>query len=194
MDRDVDVIRVDDTTVKGLRDQLLVLVGAGDADGGFPILRQDEGGSRMVGFIGASELEHALSTCILFRCRLCGVLRALAGIVADEADSAVHFQRERRFGFGEVSSSSISSLTTAEVGRAVVDPFDFSVYMDQVREAALACSLLLARWSVVADADDARARAGAVDGAGEFAAGGRAPVLREAGGAVRRRLGRGRLL
>ena len=72
MDRDVDVIRVDDTTVKGLRDQILVLVGAGDADGGFPILRQDEGDSRMVGFIGASELEHALSTCILFRCRLWG--------------------------------------------------------------------------------------------------------------------------
>ena len=69
---------------------------------------------------------------------VCGVLKALAGIVADEADSAVHFQRERRFGFGEVSSSSISSLTTAEVGRAVVDPFDFSVYMDQVRGAALA--------------------------------------------------------
>ena len=30
-------------------------------DGGFPILRHDEEGSRMVGYIGANELEHALS-------------------------------------------------------------------------------------------------------------------------------------
>lgn len=46
-----------------LRDKLLALNMSGNDDGGFPILRSDSGGdgSRMVGYIGASELEHALS-------------------------------------------------------------------------------------------------------------------------------------
>jgi len=50
-------------TVKTLRDQLLTLTASENDDGGFPILRHDTnaGGMRMVGFIGANELEHALS-------------------------------------------------------------------------------------------------------------------------------------
>ena len=56
------MIRADRTnTVKGLRDKLQELVNAGNSDSGFPILRPDEEGMRMVGYIGANELEHALS-------------------------------------------------------------------------------------------------------------------------------------
>ena len=64
MDRDVDVIQIEHVnTVRVLRDKLAKLVAAGFADTGFPILRGGEdGGSRMLGFIGGSELEHALST------------------------------------------------------------------------------------------------------------------------------------
>jgi chloride channel 3/4/5 len=46
--------------VKTLRDQLLGLV-MNDYDSGFPILKHDLNGSRMVGYIGTNELEHALS-------------------------------------------------------------------------------------------------------------------------------------
>ncbi|KAF8264176.1 chloride channel [Lactarius quietus] len=62
MDRDVEVIHIERlNTVRTLRDQLAKLVGAGFTDTGFPILRGEEDGSaRMVGFIGGSELEHAL--------------------------------------------------------------------------------------------------------------------------------------
>ncbi len=61
-DRDVEVIRVDHTnTVKRLRDKLQELVESGNSDSGFPILRPDGEGTRMVGYIGANELEHALS-------------------------------------------------------------------------------------------------------------------------------------
>ncbi len=61
-DREVEVIRVENNnTVKYLRDKLQTLILAGNDDSGFPILREDEGGSRMVGYIGANELEHALS-------------------------------------------------------------------------------------------------------------------------------------
>lgn len=63
-DRDVDVIRVDrDNTVESLRDQLQNLLISGHDDAGFPILSspKDDGGSRLVGYIGANELEHALS-------------------------------------------------------------------------------------------------------------------------------------
>lgn len=62
-ERDVDVIRVDESnTVKSLRDKLQSLLNSGNDDSGFPILRPDDRESRLVGYIGASELEHALST------------------------------------------------------------------------------------------------------------------------------------
>jgi chloride channel 3/4/5 len=55
------VIRLDKkNTVKSLRDQLFALTASGNDDSGFPILRTDNG-LRMVGYIGANELEHALS-------------------------------------------------------------------------------------------------------------------------------------
>jgi chloride channel 3/4/5 len=64
-DRDVEVIRVDrENTVESLRDQLQALLCAGHDDVGFPILKKDkddEEGTRMMGYIGANELEHALS-------------------------------------------------------------------------------------------------------------------------------------
>ena len=50
-----------ENTVKNLRDQLQVVVSAGCGDGGFPILQREHGGSKMIGYIGVSELEHALS-------------------------------------------------------------------------------------------------------------------------------------
>jgi chloride channel 3/4/5 len=64
MDRDVEVIHVGQpNTVRTLRDQLAKLVAAGYSVTGFPILQSDlTGESRMLGFIGGNELEHALST------------------------------------------------------------------------------------------------------------------------------------
>jgi hypothetical protein len=63
-DRGVEVIDIGSSnTARTLRDQLLKLVRAGYADTGFPILNTDANGkSRMLGFIGGNELEHALST------------------------------------------------------------------------------------------------------------------------------------
>ena len=87
-----------------------------EEDGGFPILRQDEGGLRMLGYIGANELEHALS------------------IVADEADAIVTFHTTSAYGHDAYGASSISSFVGEELGNGVVegsDPFDFSIYMDK---------------------------------------------------------------
>lgn len=59
----MDVIRVkEENTVKSLRDKLQALIISGNHDSGFPIVREDDVGLRMVGYIGANELEHALST------------------------------------------------------------------------------------------------------------------------------------
>jgi chloride channel 3/4/5 len=58
------VIRLDrQNTVKSLRDQLQALVYTGNDDSGFAILKKakDDEGMRLVGYIGANELEHALS-------------------------------------------------------------------------------------------------------------------------------------
>ena len=67
-DRDVETIRLDkENTVRTLRDQLLRLMASGQDDSGFPILRKESEateGMRLVGFIGANELEHALSVSV----------------------------------------------------------------------------------------------------------------------------------
>ena len=68
----------------------------------------------MVGYIGANELEHALS------------------IVADEADAPVTFHTTSAYGYGAYLASSISSLVEEEAsGVPGNDPFDFSIYMDK---------------------------------------------------------------
>jgi len=61
---DADTIKLDENnTIMSLRDKLIALGRSGNDDGGFPILKKDlnEDGYRMVGYIGASELGHALS-------------------------------------------------------------------------------------------------------------------------------------
>ncbi|KAF9793458.1 chloride channel [Thelephora terrestris] len=114
-DLDVDTIRLDEeNTVTSLRDQLMNLVSV-EEDGGFPILRQDEGGMRMLGYIGANELEHALS------------------IVADDGDAPVIFHTTSAYGHGMYATPSVSSFTeeeTANGGAVRNNPFDFSIYMD----------------------------------------------------------------
>ncbi|KAJ6586988.1 chloride channel [Mycena vulgaris] len=112
--RDVEVIRLDHAnTVRSLIDQLHALLSTGNDDSGFPILRRDgddHDNMRMVGYIGANELEHALS------------------IVADDPDDEVQFHVELTHrGF---ASASFSSLLDGAQGPEV-DPFDFSIYMDQ---------------------------------------------------------------
>ncbi|KAG1752982.1 chloride channel [Suillus lakei] len=111
-DRDVDVIRIDrHNTVESLRDQLQSLLNAEHDDGGFPILRpsRDGDGVRMVGYIGASELEHALT------------------VVAEAATEEVRFHTT--YTHEELATSYSSWVEEPRQGEH--DPFDFSVYMDQ---------------------------------------------------------------
>ncbi|KAF8210342.1 chloride channel [Mycena galopus ATCC 62051] len=112
--RDVEVIRLGDrNTVRGLIGQLQALLATGNDDGGFPIVRKDDvhrDDWRMVGYIGANELEHALS------------------IVADDPDDEVQFHAEFSHQ-GGFASASFSSLL--EGAQPDTDPFDFSIYMDQ---------------------------------------------------------------
>jgi chloride channel 3/4/5 len=144
----VDVIDIGNTnTVRTLRDQLARLVRAGYADTGFPILNTDANGkSRMLGFIGGNELEHALSTFLRISSYLpraiCGFAHVLvlihsfffSGIVADEADHPIFFHSDsgQRFRRRTLSSSSMSSLIDG-----AEDPFNFSVYMDKVYRSAV---------------------------------------------------------
>ncbi|KAI0775828.1 chloride channel [Trametes elegans] len=133
-DRDVDVIRIDrENTVRSLRDQLQELVESGNSDSGFPILRPDDEGMRMVGYIGANELEHALT------------------IVADEPDQSITFHTTTPHTHGGPMTSSISSL--AETGSNIIggDPYDFSCYMDQLVQQLF--TKLGARYVVVTDTD-----------------------------------------
>ncbi|CAE6511278.1 unnamed protein product [Rhizoctonia solani] len=110
MDRKVETIVVDEeNTVRALRDKLLVAVRDGNGDSGMPILQREGAGYRMVGYIGTSELEHALT------------------ILADTPDGVCKFQTtippQPDFG-----SSSISSLYDAP---GQLDAFDLTIYMDQ---------------------------------------------------------------
>ena len=70
----------------------------------------------MLGYIGANELEHALS------------------IVADDADAFVTFHTSSAYGHGVYGAASLTSLTEEETvngGGIGHDPFDFSIYMDE---------------------------------------------------------------
>ncbi|TBU33934.1 chloride channel [Dichomitus squalens] len=112
-DRDVEAIRLDQpNTVKSLRDQLQKLVDSGNSDSGFPILKADDDGLRMVGYIGANELEHALS------------------IVADDPDEVISFHAAGPHGHFPLASS-VSSLAETGSNALGLDPYDFSCYMDQ---------------------------------------------------------------
>jgi chloride channel 3/4/5 len=129
--RDVPVIKLeDDNTVKSVRDQLIALMDAGYDDGVVPVLHkvEDTNDYRLTGIIGASELEHALSKSLYLLEQDISLISVVIGIVADEADSPVHFNTEKGHAYGE---SSVSSLleTSSHVG---VDPFDFSLYLNQV--------------------------------------------------------------
>jgi len=106
-ERHVETIHAEQSnTVKSLRDKLQRIVSAGYHDSGFPIVRSEVGGLKMVGYIGVNELEHALT------------------IVADDANATCLFHS---FAQHNVDNCSVSSLETP-VG---TDPFDFTVYMDQ---------------------------------------------------------------
>lgn len=120
-------------TVRTLRDQLAKLVAAGYSVTGFPILQSDVNGeSRMLGFIGGNELEHALSTSTSASCLFPRVTpranqgTACLGIVAEKADHPVSFQPSLLL-YRSFSTSSMSSVPDHPE-----DPFDFSVYMDKV--------------------------------------------------------------
>jgi chloride channel 3/4/5 len=112
-DSEIPVIRVDgDNTVRHVRDVLIAFVQAGYEDGVIPVLKGFEDEEKLVGVIGAGELEHALS------------------IVADDPDGKVHFNlMQKTHVYGEMS---VASLDRAADGQ-VSDPYDFGVYMDQVR-------------------------------------------------------------
>ncbi|KAG6820743.1 hypothetical protein H0H93_012389 [Arthromyces matolae] len=109
---DTEVIELDKkNTVTSLRDQLVALMRSGNDDSGFPILRPDinQDGMRMVGYIGANELEHALS------------------LVADGEEDEVHFHTT----YSHFNATSSVSSLMEESERREGNLFDFSIYMDQ---------------------------------------------------------------
>ncbi|KAF8906489.1 chloride channel [Gymnopilus junonius] len=110
--RDAEVIRLDrKNTVESLKTQLVSLTSSGADDGGFPILRNDDDEDfRMVGYIGANELDHALS------------------LVSNDTENEIHFHTAY---YHQLASSSFSSLPEPSHVTLPVDPFDFTPYMDQ---------------------------------------------------------------
>ncbi|KAI5123892.1 hypothetical protein M0805_005708 [Coniferiporia weirii] len=109
-DRNVGAICLDEAnTVKSLRDKLQESLRTGYADSGFPVLRRDLRGMRMVGYIGFNELEHALA------------------IVADDPDAICYFHTVAEPGAAGPLSTASSFTETANS----IDPLDFTVFMDQ---------------------------------------------------------------
>lgn len=132
MSRDAEVIRLDrKNTVESLTAQLISLTSSGADDSGFPILRnKDDEGFQMVGYIGANELEHALSMFYFVLVLLKSPLTEFAGLVSSDTENEIHFHTTYSH---PLASSSISSLQESSQVAAPLDPFDFTPYMDQVR-------------------------------------------------------------
>jgi chloride channel 3/4/5 len=140
--RDVEAIRLDRTnTVRSLRDQLQAVVSAGGADAGFPILSKEPGGLNIIGYIGVTELEYALSEPMFLmseRYSTSHTNTCISAIVADDADAICHFHSDK--GAFRDTVSTASSYREYASG---LDPFDFTVYMNHVCPSASALSFFL---------------------------------------------------
>lgn len=109
INREVEVIYADRlNSVDLLRDQLERAVSSGETDGGFPVVREEQGRLRLVGYIGVNELEHALSR------------------AANNSTSMVHFKSAEQS--HQLTSSMTSSVFEEEIGP---EALDFTVFMDQ---------------------------------------------------------------
>ncbi|KAG8967232.1 hypothetical protein FRC03_010476 [Tulasnella sp. 419] len=104
-DRKVQVIHADEeNTVRKLSDQLRRLASEGIVDG-FPIITSER---KLLGYLGANELEHALS------------------LVADDPDAHCVFDVVKPY--ADLADGSVSSLPDPFDDQ---DLFDFSIYMDR---------------------------------------------------------------
>jgi len=114
IDRNVDFIRADLlNSVEQLRKQLQKALSTGVNDDGFPVLREEDGKLRLVGYIGLNELEHSLS------------------MLGDNSTGLVQFRSADQSHRLARSGSVSSSLFDGSFGGP--DPLDFTLFMDQVR-------------------------------------------------------------
>ncbi|KZT42536.1 clc channel [Sistotremastrum suecicum HHB10207 ss-3] len=109
-DQHVPVIHADqENTVESLNELLQSVLASGEEDVGFPVIRESSDGPRVVGYLGANELEHALS------------------LAADDEYGNVRFRS-----MGEVRRPSRSSPRSSVYDTPVgPDRLDFTLYMDQ---------------------------------------------------------------
>ncbi len=122
VDFKVEVIRADkELTVQSLLDQLYRTAGL---DIGFPVLMREGSILKIIGYIGHNELEHALSTCFSLPWEV-SLTTMKIGIVNEDPEAICYFQRT--FSPPELPSS--ASFLNELTGR---DPYDFTIYMDQV--------------------------------------------------------------
>ena len=122
VDYKVEVIRADkEPTVQSLLDQLHRTAGL---DIGSPVLVREDSILKVVGYIGHNELEHALSTYFSFPRRV-SLITVKVGIVDEDLEAECYFRRT--FSPPELPSSAsfVEDLTAR-------DPYDFTIYMDQV--------------------------------------------------------------
>lgn len=112
IDRNVDFIRADLlNSVEQLRKQLQKALSTGVNDDGFPVLREEDGKLRLVGYIGLNELEHSLS------------------MLGDNSTGLVQFRSADQSHRLARSGSVSSSLFDGSFGGP--DPLDFTLFMDQ---------------------------------------------------------------
>lgn len=105
---------------------------SGSDDAGLPIVRRDvnDDGYRMVGYIGLNELEHALCSSIAIT-PLTPFTDLFEALVPEDAEEDIHFHTAFSH---NLASSSFSSLQdfNQPTASSLLDPFDFTPYMDQV--------------------------------------------------------------
>ncbi|GJJ06281.1 hypothetical protein Clacol_000472 [Clathrus columnatus] len=139
--RDVEVIYIDEVnTVTSLRDKLQAAMRNGNSDSGFPILQKSSQGAKTLGYVGVSELEHALGDSN-FSYTFPLIFNVFEpAIVAESADAECYFNPARSQWNHPYIDDGSSIMSSGEF--LAPDAFDFTKYIDQAPLSVPSCASL----------------------------------------------------
>lgn len=116
--------------MRTLRDKLQAAMIGGYGDSGFPILQRNPEGAKVLGYVGVSELEHALGDFIFQPFSSLILHTFYKALVAESADAECYFNPRKSVWNHPQLDDGSSIMSSGEL--FAPDEFNFTKYIDQV--------------------------------------------------------------